>query len=167
MANLVNPYANPYLPSFVNQRPTLNQAQTGGLTQMSYSQIHSVKGFEGAEAYSLANGASEILAEEDTNLARIYVVAKDANGQLFVQGFDLTPVERPKPITMDDLNQKMTQVLDRLNKLEGERNGQSNSVNAWNGTKQPSNARVPANGRNDQIGTEPVSSNRAVSPKQS
>ena len=157
MADLVNPYANPYLPAFVNQRPVINNPSVPtpqmNYSGMVYGQIHSVKGFEGADAYNLANGSSEILAEEDPNMARIYVAAKDANGQMFVQGFDLVPVERPKKATMDDLSSTMNQILERLNKLEGEKaNGQSNKEPnyepAWDGPKQPGNAANQPNGRN-------------------
>jgi len=167
MADLVNPYANPYLPSFVNQRPVVNQQPVSIPTpQMNYSginfgQIHSVKGFEGADAYNLANGASEILAEEDPNLARVYVVAKDNNGQMFVQGFDLIPVERPKPITMGDLSTQMNQILERLNKLEGEKNGQSNSGASWKGSKQS----YQPNGRNGSGGSEPTGSGQSNDAK--
>ena len=163
MADLINPYANPYLPSFVSQRPVINNQPTPQMNYsgINYGQIHSVKGFEGAEAYNLANGASEILADEDPNLARVYVVAKDANGQMFVQGFDLTPVERPKAITMEDLSSQMGQILDRLNKLEGEKNnGQSNYGASWKGGKQPGNTGYQSNGRNGQGGAESSGSNR-------
>ena len=47
---LVNPYANPYLPSFASQRPVINNPQTPNLPtpQMNFSgvqfgQIHSVE----------------------------------------------------------------------------------------------------------------------------
>jgi hypothetical protein len=171
MAELVNPYANPYLPSFVNQRPVINQQPASLPTpQMSYSginygQIHSVKGFEGADAYNLANGASEILAEEDPNLARIYVVAKDTNGQMFVQGFDLVPVERPKQVTMDDLSSTMNQILDRLNKLEGEKNAQSDHGASWENTRKPCNGEHRANGRDGAGGTESAGSIQPNSSK--
>lgn len=161
MADLVNPYANPYLPSFVNQRPRINEVQQAPTPQMAfsgmvYSQIHSVKGFGGARAYNLANGASEILAEEDSNLARIYIAAKDANGQMFVQGYDLIPVEEPKPITMDDLNSKMNQLLERMNKLEeGKPNAQPVQSNAWKGAPKPVGAGNQPNGRNGPNGQEP------------
>ena len=161
MADLVNPYSNPYLPSFVNQRPRVAEPQSMPTPQMTYSgisygQIHSVKGFEGARAYNLANGASEILAEEDPNLARIYIVAKDANGQTYLQGFDLIPVIEPKPITMDDLSSTMNQILERLNKLEGDKNEQSISGNAWKGDKRPNDAGNRTGGRNGQNGSEPA-----------
>ena len=159
MADLVNPYANPYLPSFVNQRPVINnQSSSLPTPQMNYSgmnfgQIHSVRGIEGADAYNLANGCSEIIAEEDPNLARIYIVAKDANGQMLVQGFDLIPVERPKKVTMDDLSSTMTQILDRLNKLEEDKaNGNQSVSNAsW---KRPGNAGNRTAGTNGQNGSE-------------
>lgn len=156
MADLVNPYANPYLPSFVNQRPKINDPSmmptVAGYQSAVFSQIHSVKGFEGAENYNLANGASEILAESDPNMARIYVVAKDANGQMLIQGFNLIPVERPKPVTMDDLSSQMNRILDRLEKLEGEhRNEQPISGNAWkNNSKQSGHAANQSNGKNGQ-----------------
>ena len=157
MADLINPYANPYLPRFVNQQPVINASQTPNsvptpqmnLSGMVYNQIHSVKGFEGADNYNLANGSSEILAEEDPNMARVYITAKDANGQMFVQGYDLTPVERPKVVTMDDLSSTMNQILDRLDRLEGERNNdQSIRGSSWKGAKQSGNAGTQSNGRN-------------------
>ena len=160
MADLVNPYSNPYLPSFVSQRPKVMEPQSMPTPQMtysgvSYSQIHSVKGFEGARAYSLANGASEILAEDDPNLARVYIVAKDANGQTYLQGFDLIPVIEPKPITMDDLSSTMNQILERLNKLEGDRNEQSVSGNVWKGDKRTNDAGARTGNRNGPNGSEP------------
>ena len=159
MAELVNPYANPYLPSFVSQRPVMNSQQP--TPQMNYSginfgQIHSVRGFDGARAYNLANGASEILAEEDPNMARIYICAKDANGQMLVQGFDLVPVEEPKPVTMDDINNKMNRILERLNKLEVEQNDQSVRNASWKGVKQSGYAGNQPNGRNGSGGAEPA-----------
>ena len=163
MAEITNPYANPYLPSFVNQRPVINGQGNLPTPQMNYSginygQIHSVKGFDGARSYNLANGASEILADEDPNLARVYVCAKDANGQMFVQGFDLVPVEEPKPVTMDDINSKMNRILERLDKLEVERNDQSNHGTSWKGQRQPGYTGNQPNGRNGSGGTEPAGS---------
>ena len=165
MADLVNPYANPYLPSFVNQRPVISNPNQQNLPtpQMNYSgvqygQIHSVKGFEGARNYNLANGASEILADEDPNLSRIYIVAKDANGQMFVQGGDFVPIEEPKPVTMTDLSSTMNQILERLSKLEEKENDQSNHGAAWKGGKQSGNAEYRANGRNGQVGSESTGS---------
>ena len=166
MAELVNPYANPYLPSFVNQRPVVGNPTPGNnlptpqmnYSGMNYGQIHSVKGFDGARAYNLANGASEILAEEDPNMARIYICAKDTNGQLFVQGFDLVAVEEPKPVTMDDINSKMNRILERLDKLEVERNDQSNHANAWKGSGKPGNGGNQPNGRNGSGGPESAGS---------
>ena len=163
---LVNPYANPYLPSFVNQRPRVNQFQpmnpvtnpgfmptTANYQPPSYSQIHSVKGFDGARAYSMANGASEILAEIDPNLARVYVVAMQADGQRLVQGFDLVPVEEPKPVTMDDLNTKMNALLERIDKLEEEKvktNDQPVRSNSWNNASNAKSGHAgnSATGRN-------------------
>ena len=172
MAELTNPYANPYLPSFVSQRPVVgNPAPANNLPtpQMNYSgiqfgQIHPVKGFEGADAYAvnLANGASEILAEEDPNLARIYVTAKDNNGKTFVQGFDLTPVPRPKAVTMDDLNSKMNQLLDRMSKLEEEKaNGDQSVSNAsWRNAGKPANSGIQSAGRNSQNVSESGGGNK-------
>ena len=162
-ADLVNPYANPYLPSFINQRPTVSSPQQQNLPtpQMNYSginfgQIHSVKGFEGARAYNLANGASEILADSDPNLARVYICAKDQNGQLFVQGFDLVPVEEPKPVTIDDINSKMNRILERLDKLEVDRNGKSNYGASGKGQRQPGNEPAAANGWNGSGSSKPA-----------
>lgn len=115
--------------------------------------------------YSLANGASEILAEEDPNMARIYICAKDANGQMFVQGFDLSPVEEPKPITMDDINSKMNRILERLDKLEVEQNDQSVRNAAWKGGKQSGNTGYQSNGRNGSGGAESSSVGKTVSSK--
>lgn len=177
MADLVNPYANPYLPSFVNQRPVINQQPTTSLPtpQMNYSgiqfgQIHSAKGFEGADVYAntLANGASEILAEEDPNLARIYIVAKDQNGQVLVQAHDLSaPIERPKVVTMDDLNTKMNQLLDRMSKLEEEKaNGNQPISNAsWKNSGKSGNAGAQSAGRNGQNASESHGGNQPGTAK--
>ena len=141
MAELINPYANPYLPSFVNQRPRMNeplptpQLQFSGVT---YGQIHPVNGFDGARAYanSLANGASEILPDSSPDVARVYMVAKDTNGQIFVQGCNVIPIDEPKPVTMDDLSSQMSQILERLNKLEADKNDQPVSANAGKAQRQ-------------------------------
>ena len=151
MADAVNPYANPYLPSFVSQRPRMNDtrpAQLPGVAGTVFSQIHYVHGFEGADIYNLSPGSSEILVDDDPNLARIYVTAKDTNGQMLVQGFNLVPVERPKQVTMNDLSSAMNQILERLNRLEEGQNDQSNHGNAWKGSKQPVHAGNQSNGRN-------------------
>lgn len=161
MADLVNPYANPYLPSFVNQRPVMNSQQpTIQPAMASYNQIHSVKGFEGADAHvrGLANGASEIIAEDDPNLARVYIVAKDSTGQSYVQGYNLIPIERPKPVTMDDLSSTMNQILDRLNKLEGEKANGDQSVHnsSWKNAKQSGSGGAQPGSRNGQGTSEPT-----------
>lgn len=164
MADLVNPYANPYLPSFVNQRPVINNPQSVNIPtpQMNFSgvqfgQIHSVNGFDGARTYanSLANGASEIVAEGDPNLSRCYIVAKDQNGQVFIQGGNFVPVEEPKPVTVDELNTKMNVILDKLNKLEEDRSNDQSIRNAsWKGQKQSGNAGSQSGGRNGPNGPE-------------
>lgn len=156
--NLVNPYANPYLPSFVNQRPRMNEPLPSPQMQysgMSFGQIHSVSGFDGARNYNLANGASEILAEKDPNLARVYIVAKDANGQMFVQGADLIMIEEPKPVTMDDLSTQMSKILDRLNKLEADRNDQPVSGIAAKTQRQPNGPGSQSGSRNGSGNAEP------------
>lgn len=150
MPDLLNPHINPYLPSFANQRPRINDVVTPQIpAQPNYSTIHYVNGYEGARGYSLAAGASEILAESDPNVARIYVVACDMNGQKLVKGFRLVEEEEPKPITMEDLSNKMNEVLNRLGKLEEEHAdvkpytiaaGKNTAANA------NSNAGSPANG---------------------
>ena len=153
MADLVNPYANPYLPSFVNQRPRINDPLPTPQLQFSgvnYGQIHPVNGFDGARAYanSLANGSSEILPESDPNTARIYIVAKDNNGQVLVQGCNVIPIEEPKPVTMDDLSLQMSQILERLNKLEADKNDQSVSANAAKSQRQFNGSGAQSSGRN-------------------
>ena len=161
MAELVNPYANPYLPSFVNQRPSMNNPQVPA-PQMNYSgiqftQIHSVEGFSGARTYanSLANGASEILAEKDPNLARAYIVAKDENGQIYIQGGNFIPIEEPKPVTVDELNDNMNMILEKLNKLEEDKtDGQPIRSNSWKGQKQSGDAGSRTGNRGSQGGSE-------------
>ena len=153
MAELVNPYANPYLPSFVNQRPRINDPLPTPQLQFSgvnYGQIHPVNGFDGARSYAnnLANGSSEILPESDPNTARIYIVAKDNNGQVFVQGCNVIPIEEPKPVTMDDLSSQMSQILERLNKLEADKNDQSISANAAKSQRQPNGSGIQSGSRN-------------------
>lgn len=169
MADLVNPYANPYLPSFANQRPVINNPQVPNFQtpQMNYSgiqfgQIHSVNGFDGARAHanSLANGASEIVAEGDPGLSRCYIVAKDANGQIYVQGGNFVPIEEPKPVTVDDLNSKMNMILEELNKLKEEKANDQSVRNApWKGQKQSGNAGAQPGNRNGGNVSEPSGSN--------
>ena len=162
MADLVNPYANPYLPAFVNQRPRVNDAANLAMPQnylatQTFSQIHSVKGFEGADSYvmGLSNGSSEIVSDSDPNLARIYVTAKDGNGQTFVQAFDLVSVERPKPVTMDDLSAKMNELLNRMNKLEEDkRNAKPNYVPSDKNQRRASGLPTGTDNRSAQNSTE-------------
>ena len=156
MADLMNPYANPYLPSFVNQRPRVNDVKTlpqiqPMVTTPSYSQIRSVNGFDGARNYAssnLAPGASDIVAESDPNIARVYIVAKDSNGQTIVEGYRLIHEEEPKPVTMDDLNSKMSELLDRMNKLEEERYAKPGTDASWKnaGATASANSRSSTNG---------------------
>ena len=166
----MNPYANPYLPAFVNQRPRINNIQpnvsSSAIGVPTYAQIHSVCGFEGARNYNLAPGSSEILAESDPNTARVYIVACDANGQKFMKAFKLIEEEEPKPITMDDLNAKMSQLLDRMDKLEEEKkNDQSDSKYSSNGPKQSYDARNQSNGRNGSGSEKSSGSNSANDAK--
>ena len=119
-----SPYDNPYLPSFVRQWPRVHD--TNNLRQISssmlnYGQIRPVSGFSGAREYAtteLAAGASCIVVDSDPNLARIYMTAKDTNNQILISGFDLVPIEEPKPITMESIDSKLNGLLDRLTKLE-------------------------------------------------
>lgn len=165
MADLVNPYANPYLPSFVNQRPRMNdmkpptqmpQMPQLNMAQQSYTQIRSVNGYEGARAYvsgNLAPGASDILAESDPNIPRIYITAKDSAGQIIVEGYRLIHEEEPKPVTMEDLNSKISELLERMNRMEEkdhERNGKPGGESSW---KDRSANQSPA--RNQQGGRGP------------
>ena len=146
MADLVNPYANPYLPSFVNQRPRINDIKPIPTVSMpSYTQIRSVNGYSGAREYianNLTPGSSDIVAESDPNTARVYIVAKDQNGQPIVEGYTLIHEEEPKPVTMDDLNAKMSELLNRMNRLEEQNNAESNSESSRkNIPASPSNAK--------------------------
>ena len=139
-----DPYGNPYLPPFVRNQPRVaDPAFQPPVLPTKMAQITSVNGFAGAHQYAagLANGSSEIIADADPNVPRVYVVVVDQNGQRYVQGFNLVPEEEPKPITMDDLNGKMNTILDRLNRLEEERkagNDKSDFRNAEQG--KPSSA---------------------------
>ena len=155
MADLVNPYANPYLPSFVNQRPRINDFKpvVPTVTMPSYSQIQSVNGYSGAREYALNNlapGSSAIIAESDPNTARVYIVAKDQTGQPIVEGYSLIHEEEPKPVTMDDLSAKMSELLDRMNKLEEKNNGEPNTTAAWTiNSTSPGDANRKSNGARD------------------
>lgn len=126
MSDLVNPYANPYLPTFANQRPRINDTKPvqPQYIPTQYSQIHPVNGFDGARSYAsnLAPGSSEIVSESDPNIARVYIVAKDMTGQIIVEGYSIFHEEEPKPVTMDDLNSKINELLDRIDKLEEGKN---------------------------------------------
>ncbi len=119
-----NPYDDPYVPGFVNQRPRLQAAPqpVQGYKPNVYGQIQSVNGFDGARDFALNRltpGSSTIIAEADPNLARVYIVAKDQNSLVLATGYDLTPVEEPKPITMQDISNQLADIQGRLNKLEG------------------------------------------------
>ena len=88
---------NPYLPPLAANRPRMEpprQIQTPQISipgSLNYSQIQPVSGFDGARAFAngLAIGSSAIIAESDPNIARVYIVAKDANGQTIVEGYKL------------------------------------------------------------------------------
>jgi hypothetical protein len=173
MANeIVNPYANPYLPSFVNQRPRMEaQAPTPQLSfaGATFSQVHPVNGFDGARAYAnnLANGSSEILPDSDPNVAQVYMVMKDQNGQILIQGCAVTPIEEPKPLTIDDLSSKLSQILDRLNRLEEEKNDQSVSATSGKSQRQYNGPGSQPGGRSYAGNTESGSGSvRPVDAKQ-
>jgi hypothetical protein len=173
MANeLVNPYANPYLPSFVNQRPRINEPMSAPqlpFTGATFAQVHPVNGFDGARAYAnnLTNGSSEILPDSDPNVAQVYMVMKDQSGQIFIQGCAVTPIEEPKPVTMDDLSSQMSQILDRLNKLEAEKNEQSVSAITGKGQRQLNGSGTQSGGRTYAGNAESSSGAvRAVDAKQ-
>lgn len=118
-----NPYEDPYLPGFVNQRPRIQMPQQQTMYKQNvFGQIQSVGGFDGARDFAfnrLSPSSSTIIAEADPNLARIYVVAKDQNNSILVTGYDLKPVEEPKPITMQDISNQLAEIQNRINKLEG------------------------------------------------
>ena len=180
MADIINPYANPYLPAFAANRPRIeNQSavqkpsmSVGGLV---YKQIQPVNGFEGADAYAqtLAAGSSDICSESDPSIPRVYIVAKDANGQCFVQGCDMTLVDRPKPVTMDDLNAKMSELIDRVKKLECEKergiiyDGKSGNGYVPKNTKQSNDTRIQTNNRNAQSSQKPTSGTSTIGSEQS
>ena len=117
-----NVYGDPYVPDFAKQRPRIQQqTPTPVVGRMIYDQIQSVIGFEGAREFAnarLGNGASCIIAEGDPNIARIYVVAKDQNGAVLLSGYDLTRIEEPKPITMQDISTQLSDIQNRIKTLE-------------------------------------------------
>ena len=159
-----NAYGNPYLPPFVRNQPKVADPIPGiqaPVLPTKMHQITSVQGFSGAHQYaaSLANGSSEILAESDPNTPRIYVAVVDQNGQRYVQGFRLTPEEEPKPVTMDDLNSKMNEVLERLGQLEAERKtGHDKSNFRSSGEIKSANGNGNGFNRNSQGIQRPVGS---------
>lgn len=164
MADIVNPYANPYLPSFVSQRPRMAEpttmTPTFGVQTQQYGTIHQVNGFQGARDYakSLLPGNSEIVAESDPNLSRIYIVAKDQNQQIYMEAYNLTPEVEPKAVTMEDLSAQMNELLGRMNRLEEDkRNDQSNHGAAWK--NKSGNAANGSNGRSNAGSTESSSGN--------
>jgi hypothetical protein len=170
MADLVNPYANPYLPAFVNQRPRMNDVRPAtqipqlNMPQIRYTQIDSVNGYGGARDFvynNLAPGASIILAESDPNTARIYICAKDSSGQTYVEGYRLVREEEPKPVTMDDLNTKMSELLDRMNKLEGDR-AYGHNKSGSEPVRENGNQPYVAGPRNQSGGGNAKSSNGAA-----
>ena len=118
-----NPYADPYVPGFVGQRPRIQPAPATAsrYNPNVYGQIQPVAGFDGARDFAtnrLSPNSSAIIAESDPNLARIYVVAKDQNGGILVTGYDLKPIVEPKPITMQDISAQLNDIQSRLMKLE-------------------------------------------------
>ncbi len=135
-----NVYGDPYVPDFAKQRPRIQQQMSAPVIgRMIYDQIQSVTGFEGAREFAntrLGNGASCIIAESDPNIARIYVIAKDQNGSIILSGYDLSPVEEPKPITMQDISTQLSDIQNRITKLE-ERNVNDKPVWNANTTNQP------------------------------
>ena len=174
MADLVNPYANPYLPAFVNQRPRIDnsipQPMTPAISSPSFTQIRSASGFEGARSHAMNRmlpGSSDILAEADANIPRIYFVAKDQDNQVIVEGYRLIKEEEPKPVTMDDLNAKMSELLDRMNKLEEEnRNGNKpGSGTAWKAPRQQNEPRVSESSRNGAGNGQSAGGNAADATK--
>ena len=127
-----NPYADPYVPGFVGQRPRIQPSpQTASRYNPNvYGQIQPVAGFDGARDFAtnrLSPNSSAIIAESDPNLARVYVVAKDQNSGILVSGYDLVPVVEPKPITMQDISVQLNDIQSRLIKLE-ENNTDDKSV---------------------------------------
>lgn len=167
-------YGSPYLPSFVRNQPKIVDPSPATALQALPTracQITSVNGWVGARSHAgmLTNGSSEIVAESDPNVPRVYVIVVDQNGQQYVQGFKLIPEEEPKPITMDDLNDKMNKVLDRLNQLEEERkmnHDQSNfrdagqnkpgSGNGNTVSRSPQNSQRPAGSAVQNGGNKPA-----------
>lgn len=117
-----NVYGDPYVPDFAKQRPRIQQQTSAPVIgRMIYDQIQSVTGFDGAREFAntrLGNGASCIIAESDPNAARIYIVAKDQNGSIILSGYNLIPVEEPKPITMQDISAQLADIQNRITKLE-------------------------------------------------
>ena len=174
MADLVNPYANPYLPSFVNQRPRVNNMNVPlQISQPApaavFTQIRSVHGFDGARNYAANNllpGSSDIIAENDPDTMRIYIVAKDQNNQTIIEGYRLIREEEPKPVTMDDLNTKMSELLDRMNKLEEERNNDKSSIEpSWKITRKSDNTRTQSGNGNGSGYVQSSGSNPADGTK--
>ena len=166
-------YDNPYLPPFVAQRPRVEpikmsqqppQLQMPG--SLKYSQIQPVNGYSGARAYAdtLASGASEIISESDPNIARVYVVAKDMNNQIIVQGYQLIPEDEPKPVTLEDLNAKMNALLNRMDKYEEDQHAKPSTEPAWktNGPETSAASKSTATGNRSQ---QPASGNNENPPK--
>lgn len=164
-------YDNPYLPPFVAQRPRVEPVkappQLSIPGSVNYSQIQPVNGFAGARAFAanLAVGSSAIIAESDPNIARVYIVAKDANNQTIVEGYRLIREEEPKPVTMDDLSAQMSELLNRMNKLEEDQHANksvSESTRKNVGTTAPATPKSQSNGHWNQqpAGNDPASASK-------
>ena len=116
-----SPHVSPYLPNSVAQQPKLYMPMNPTDPRQDFTKIHSVNGFPGARQYAhetLAPGCSNIIADSDPNIARVYIVGKDQNGQIIVSGYRLIPEEEPKPVTMDDISNQLSELINRVSKLE-------------------------------------------------
>lgn len=132
--NMYNPYANPYMPTAVQEYMPAPRME-----------IQRVTGEESAKKYPIGPNSSVILLDTDNPL--IWVVTTDASGFKTVTPFAITPYEPEKPVSTDDLRNQLSMLTDRIEKLEGMIDGRE-SDNGASGKDKSGNANAKPNGRN-------------------
>lgn len=119
-----------------------NPYQNYSVSQSNYNnqQIVKVHGRNGADSYQMPPNSSALLLDENNPI--IYLAQSDGAGYKTITAYDINPHKEVEPIDMQNLEQRIARLEERLNESN------TSNVKQWKPEQTKSNA---TNGTNNQV----------------